>query len=92
MFKSLTMLVGATAGVAAAVAIGAPPPDQLLAHLDGGSSPISALSHIGGSSGSSGSCDTGWSSGSVNASLRRPVDRARGRHPRRRARLLRPPR
>jgi hypothetical protein len=68
MFKSLTMLVGATAGVAAAVAVGAPPPDKLLAHLDGGSSPISALSSLGSSSGS---CDTGWSSSPVNAS--RPV-------------------
>jgi hypothetical protein len=64
MFKSLTMLVGATAGVAAAVAVGAPPPAKLLSHLDGNSS-ITALSHLGGSSGS---CGGGWDSSPVNAS------------------------
>jgi hypothetical protein len=56
MFKTIPMLAGAAAGVYLAVATGAPPPHELLAHLSHGS-----LSSIlpGGSS----SCAGGWGTG-----------------------------
>jgi hypothetical protein len=65
MFKSMTMLTGAAAGIYLAVATGAPAPQALLSHLQGAGGLESILP------GSSSSCGSSWDTGSTSSS--RPV-------------------
>jgi hypothetical protein len=88
MFKSLTMLLGGTLGVAMAVATGAPPPAKLLSHLDGKlMSQVSGMTSGSGGGGASGACATGWgtgpegSAGSAGSAAGRPADVRAGEHP-----------